>query len=226
MSIFANVNNILEEIKSSRSPMAKLVCVTKQRSLKEIEGAIEAGVKIIGENRVQEAERKFPLIENQVEKHFIGHLQKNKVQKALLWFEVIQSVESVDLGRKINQEAEKLNSQNLIRVPINIFLQVNICKDPKKYGFNEEELFDVLKELSVLPYLKIIGLMTILELTSDRNKTRLYFQNMKQLFEDCKKLELPNLELGHLSMGMSDDYAIALEEGATMIRVGRRIFEG
>lgn len=189
----------------------KLVVVTKNRSVKEIEKAISKGITCIGENRIQEAKEKFAKLTIPVEKHFIGHLQTNKVKQAIELFDWIESVDSIRLAQKINIEAEKQEKC------IPILLQVNIAEDPNKYGFTEQELPEILKTLHALPYLDIRGLMTIVPYEEDPEKTRPHFQKMKQLQKA--------LNLSELSMGMSNDYEIAIQEGATIVRIGSAIFE-
>lgn len=194
-----------------------IMAVTKSRSKEEILELMEKrGIKIIGENKLQEIEKKYDsklfleLKKRGVELHFIGHLQKNKVKKVVRLCECIQSVGSVELGKLIAKEAQAQQK----RMPI--FLEVNLSGEIQKCGFREEELKNSSQELQQCPYLIIRGLMTIGK-EGDSEKTR-------QIFRRCKELT-DSLDLQECSMGMSDDYPIAIEEGTTMLRLGRALFE-
>lgn len=185
-----------------------LVAVSKGRTIQEILYLFEQGISHIGENKIQEAENKIPFIPQHITKHFIGHLQSNKVKKAATLFDVIQSVDSVKLAEKINEECKKQ------RKKIKIMLQVNIGDEHRKYGFKEDAVLDAYNQIKTFGNLEIIGLMCIAPLHKDPQP---YFKQMKQLKQQLK--------LPHLSMGMSDDYNVAIEEGATMVRIGRKLFD-
>ena len=194
-----------------------IMAVTKDRSKEEILELIEKrGIKILGENKLQEIEKKYDqklfleLRKSGAELHFIGHLQKNKVKKVVRLCQCIQSVDSLKLGKLIAKEAEMQKKQ------MPIFLQVNLSGESRKYGFLEEGLWTAFEELRSLPQLTIRGLMTIGK-EKDSGKTREFFRRCKEL---TRKLGVPEC-----SMGMSDDYQIALEEGSTMLRLGRIFFE-
>lgn len=204
---------ISKNIKRIRSEIGQNVCliaVTKNRALTEINQAIQAGVTCIGENRIQEAAQKFPHLPL-IEKHFIGHLQTNKIKLAVELFDVIESVDSLRLAQKISEEAIKQNKT------MTIFLEINIAADPQKYGLTPAEALTISPQIQALPNLKLRGLMTIVPYFDDPEQTRPFFKSMKQL---QTKLNLPEL-----SMGMSNDYLIALKEGATIVRIGTVIFE-
>jgi PLP dependent protein len=211
MSLIAN----LEHIKSTLPPNVQLVVVTKNQSPETITSAIKAGAHIIAENRIQEASRKFPHIPAQStlphERHFIGHLQTNKTREAVQLFDMIQSVDSLRLARKINNESEKANKN------MPILLQVNIANDTNKYGLTAKELPSVLNAVQSLPHLELRGLMTIVPFHENPEKTRPYFSELRQL--------AITHNLKELSMGMSHDHTIAIQEGATMVRLGRALFE-
>ena len=188
----------------------KILAVTKNVELPQIIEAIEAGITDIGENRVQEAKRKFPEIKNKypnVKYHMIGHLQKNKVKEALELFDVIQSVDSLELAEEINKRARK---------PVDIFIEVNTSGEESKYGVDPEKAVELVRSASNLKNLKINGLMTIGPLTDDKEKVRSCFKLLRELKEKA------GVKL--LSMGMSDDYPLAIEEGSDIIRIGRTIF--
>ena len=191
--------------------MYKTMAVTKGRSLEEIHKVIkEHEIKIVGENRIQEASEKFPHLKG-IEKHFIGHLQTNKAHSAVELCDVIETVDSAKLAIAIDKEAEKLDKT------MPIFIQVNISREPQKRGIPEEELDKLIKTVRELHHLELRGLMTIAENTSDSEKIHAQFSRMKKL---TQKHNLPEL-----SMGMSEDYKIAIEEGATIVRLGRALFD-
>ncbi len=195
-----------------------LVVATKGRSPAQILEVIEAGIKIIGENYVQEAERKYKVIGKKVSWHLIGHLQKNKVKKALKIFDMIQTLDSIELAHLINKESYKINK----RMPV--LIEINIAKEPQKTGIFPEELEKFIKEVQELENLKLMGLMTMGALLSNPEDLRPYFKKTKELFERIKgKYALPDWK--YLSMGMSSSYKIAIQEGANMVRIGRAIFE-
>lgn len=225
MSIATNIGLIKKRLKElSQSPVT-LIAVTKNRSLAEIQAAIKAGITDIAENRVQEAAGKLPQLPNNITCHFIGHLQSNKIKKALQLFDVIQSVDSLELANNINTEASKISTLIKDKLPFPIFLQINIAEDPKKFGFKKAEIIKILPQIIALPYLNISGLMTIIENTPDITRQRQYFREMKELFDNLKKHPTLHNSLGFLSMGMSQDYESALLEGSNMTRLGSAIFE-
>lgn len=217
MSIQDNIQIIKQEL--TKYPRAKLVVVSKNRSLDEINQAIEAGAEIIAENRVQEAEKKFPLLPSSIKKHLIGHLQSNKVKKVIPLFDMIESVDSYELAEKINQECSE------IQKIMPILMQINISDDEHKFGFTESETMDMYKKIVQLPWLDLQGLMTIPKQTNSEEETKEYFKNLYQLFKkiaqspDCPK------NFREISMGMSSDWQIALQEGATIVRIGSFIFQ-
>lgn len=196
------------EIYSPFPEKVRLIAVTKGKNTTEIEKVLKMGIHDIGENRVQEAEEKLPFLTTSCTKHFIGHLQKNKVKTAVQLFDMIQSVDSWELAEKIDKEAGKL------RKKMPILVQVNITQDEKKHGLAPEEVENFLQKIKKLPNIEIQGLMTIASEKATKEELQLTFRCLAKL---CKKMK-------YLSMGMSDDYKIALQEGANMIRVGRKIF--
>lgn len=220
MSSLHNVVSNLKTIRKKISPSIKLVVVTKNRSLEEIQTTLSFGENIVGENRIQEAVRKFPLLPKTIEKHFIGHLQTNKAKQAVQLFDMIESVDSLKLAHALDKEAKNQNRT------LPILLQVNISNDPKKYGFRKEKVHEALTEIGRnCPALRVQGLMTIVFFENDIEKTRPYFKALRDLFENLKKKSIPSIKMNELSMGMSHDYPIAIEEGATIIRIGSAIFE-
>lgn len=191
-----------------------LLAATKYADAPQINQAIEAGITLIGENRVQDAQVKFPLL-LPVRKHFIGTLQKNKVKAAVRIFDCIESVDSLELASKINEESARISKKT------SIFLEVNIAQDPKKHGFHSSEIFEVLKVLLPLEFLNVEGLMTIVPYFENPEDARPFFRKMRELYDLCRK-KAPGIHV--LSMGMSHDFEMAILEGATEIRVGSLLF--
>ncbi|WP_048193030.1 YggS family pyridoxal phosphate-dependent enzyme [Methanococcoides methylutens] len=211
MTVDENVKTILKELGRT-----KLVSVTKTIDPDRINESIKAGATIIGENRVQEFEDKCDEI-LPCERHLIGHLQTNKVKKAVQHFDVIQSVDSLKLIQDIDKKAKDIDKVQ------KVFLQINIGNEPQKFGFGSDEIGQVLTEIHSLKNVDVKGLMCIPPYVSPE-QTRSYFKKMKALFDEMKQVDQDNIDIQELSMGMSNDYRIAIEEGATMVRVGSAIF--
>lgn len=216
--IAKNLKKINRQIlKNAIGTPPTLVAVTKTRSIKEINEAISLGIKSIGENRVQEAEIKFQKISKKVEKRLVGHLQSNKIKKAISLFDSIDSVGSYVLAQKISNHCqEKGKTQRIL-------IQINTSEEKTKSGFLLSEKKDILKCFS-LPNLQVDGLMTIGPLSKDQNKRKKAFQSLKDFFSIVNKIISPEKQIKELSMGMSDDFLLATKEGSTMIRVGTNIF--
>lgn len=206
--------NYLELLKTLPEGV-KLLAATKYADVEDMKAAIEAGVHIIGENRVQDAQAKFPHIKN-ISKHFIGHLQTNKVKEAVKLFDVIQSVDSARLAKKINEEAFKIGKI------MPIMIEINVSNDDAKFGLFESEIFKFVELIKKLKNLKLIGLMTIVAFHENPEDARVHFRQMKKLFDETKKID-PDLHF--LSMGMSHDYKVAVEEGSNLIRIGSYLFK-
>ena len=225
MSIAENVKLIKENIAAAaircgRDPKEiKLVAATKMNDASRVREAIAAGVDICGENRVQELSEKLaqgaydgcPL-------HFIGHLQKNKVKYIVGKVELIHSVDSVSLAQEINRRAAALGLTQ------DILLEVNIGAEENKSGFAPDELANALDEIAQFSSVRVLGLMAIPPICEISENNRVYFKRMKQLFIDIGQKKYDNVTMLHLSMGMSADYEVAVEEGANLVRVGTGIF--
>jgi len=214
-----NLEKVSENIQKALSLAGRkdnvlLVAVTKTVPPQKIFQAIEAGITIIGENRVQEAEEKFRVIGNRVRWHMVGHLQRNKVKKALPIFEMIQSIDSVQTAEEIEKRAQK---------PIDILIEVNSSGEDTKSGIEPEKFFHLVDHIRGLSKVTIRGVMTIGPFTDDLKKIRRAFRITKKLFDQLKERE-KELKIDYLSMGMSADYTLAIEEGSNMIRVGTAIF--
>ncbi|MEK7432534.1 MAG: YggS family pyridoxal phosphate-dependent enzyme [Cyanobacteriota bacterium] len=216
-SIKSSVESFLESTPNG----VTIVAVTKTVSIEMIKEAIHAGITNIGENKVQEAEEKFPeLYKYNLKWHLIGRLQTNKVKKALKIFDLIHSVDRIDLARFINSESEKINKVQ------DVLLQINTSLEESKAGFfpDDENLINLLKEISFMRNIKVKGLMTIGANTTDTLLVKESFFKLKVLKDKINDMNFFSEKLNILSMGMTNDYHLALEEGSNMIRVGRALF--
>ncbi|MEW5766435.1 MAG: YggS family pyridoxal phosphate-dependent enzyme [bacterium] len=221
----------LEEVKarifraaerSSRDPSRiKLVAVTKQVEVDTIREAISAGVTIIGESRVQEASRKYDQMGRAgLAWHLVGHLQTNKVKRALEIFNFIHSVDRLSLAEEIDRRARQEGKV----VPV--LIQVNVAAKESQFGLLEDQLFPLLSKIDGLEHLQIEGLMTIAPLTTDPEEARPYFRRLREIAEEVKHRTWKSIKMKYLSMGMSNDFEVAIEEGANMVRIGSAIFGG
>ena len=209
-----NINKILSELPEG----VELVGAAKTRSPEEILEAIEAGLEIFGQNYVQEAERAFEVIGGKAKWHMIGHLQSNKAKKAVKIFDMIETVDSLKLAKAIDKACH-----NIEKV-MPVLIEINSGEEPQKAGVMPEEVIPLIKDMSELKHIKIVGLMTMGPFSGDPEDARPYFQKTKRIFEEIKKMDLPGVEMRYLSMGMSNSYKVALEEGASLVRIGTKIF--
>jgi PLP dependent protein len=224
-----NIQRLRQEIFSvcrhiGRKPeKITLVAVTKTASLDQIREAVDCGITDIAENRIQEAKEKYPLLKDSPDLrfHLVGHLQTNKIKPALELFDLIHSVDSLRLAQQIEVAAAKSNQA------VEALIEVNVSGEETKFGIKPEEAADLLASIGKLKYLRVKGLMTIAPLAGSPDQIRSCFRNLRLLKEKVEKqISLPNVEMKYLSMGMTDDYRVALEEGSNMLRIGRAIFEG
>lgn len=219
-----HLNEVRENIqkaceKAGRSPQeVTLIAVSKTKPLFMLEEAYEAGARDFGENKVQEILEKHPKMPEDARFHMIGHLQRNKVKQVLPHVVLIHSVDSYRLAEQISQEAGKLG------ITAKILLEVNVAKEESKFGMMPEDVEEMAGQIAALPHLQIEGLMTIAPFVDDPEKNRPVFRKLYQLSVDIKKKNIDNVNMGVLSMGMTGDYQVAVEEGSTMIRVGTGIF--
>lgn len=219
----------LSQIRQTLPPTVRLIAVTKQISPERMRIAYEAGIRDFGENRIQEAEDKQEQLRDltDVTWHLIGHLQSNKAAKALELFSWIHSVDSLKLAQRLNQIAESSSEQPKICKP-KIFLQVKLLPDPNKFGWSAAELLADLPLLDQCTHLDIVGLMSIPPYGLDSSKTRSVFTQTRDLAEEIRQQtrqhNFRHIQMQELSMGMSDDYLLAIQAGATMIRLGRTLF--
>lgn len=196
-----------------------LVAVSKTKPLSDIEELISAGVTDFGENKVQELSEKYDNVSKPVNFHLIGHLQTNKVKQVIGKACLIHSVDSMHLAEKIEAEAAKKD------ITVNILLEVNVAEEESKFGLTCDMVLPLVKEISEkLPHVRIKGLMTIAPFVSDPEENRPVFRRLRQLSLDIKSKNIDNVDMETLSMGMTNDYKIAIEEGSTMVRVGTAIF--
>lgn len=196
-----------------------LIAVSKTKPVSMIEEAIDYGIKDFGENKVQEMCDKIEKIPNKLNWHLIGHLQRNKVKYIIDKAYLIHSVDSLRLAQQIDHEAKKKN------VISNILIEVNIAGEESKFGVSKEEVEVLLEEIKKLTNIHVKGLMTIAPFVEDAEENRVYFKEMYKLFVDMRQKNADNnIEMEVLSMGMTGDYQVAIEEGATMVRVGTGIF--
>lgn len=207
MSIKENIIKLEKEIPDN----VNILLATKTRSIEQIKQAIDTGITEFGENYVQEAEKKYQEIkqQHQITLYFIGHLQKNKINRALKIFDVI-NIDNFEIAQEINKRTNK---------KIKVTLEINIGNEPQKAGCKPDEVEDLIKRISKLENIELIGLMAMVPLSEDPEKTRPYFKQMKDIFD-----KVNNDQIKILSMGMTDDYKIAIQEGSNMIRVGSLIF--
>src|SRR5262245_28648009 len=195
---------------------ATLLAVTKGQPPEAVSKAIGLGIRLFGENKVQEAKAKIPLCAGSARWHMIGHLQTNKCRDAVELFEMVQSVDSLHVADELNRRAEQASK----RLPI--LLEVNLAGEASKFGYKPGQLTAELERLNALPRLEIHGLMTVPPWTADPEKVRPVFRQLRALKEHCE--QILGAPLAHLSMGMSGDFEVAIEEGATFIRIGTALF--
>jgi len=209
-----NVRRILSELPAG----VELVGAAKTRTTQEILQAIEGGLKIIGENYVQEALQAFKSIGKKVRWHFLGHLQVNKVKKAVEIFDMIETVDSFKIAKEIDKRCFSFGKV------MDVLIEINSGKETQKFGVLPDGAEELIKEISSFKSIKIMGLMTMGPRVGDPEAARPYFIETKKIFEKVKALDLKNVKMRYLSMGMSNSYSVAIEEGANMVRIGTEIF--
>jgi pyridoxal phosphate enzyme (YggS family) len=224
MSIAANLARVKERIaaaalRAGREPESvKLVGVTKTVDLPRVELAVQAGLEILGENYVQEAREKIQRFRGLVRWHFIGRLQSNKAKHAVQLFDLIHTVDSLRLAEELNRRA------GAIGLVIPVLIQANLAAESTKGGVRVEEVRTLIQRVAGLDHLRVRGLMTMPPYFDDPERARPYFRRLRELSEEIAALGLPGVEMVELSMGMSGDFEAAVEEGATLVRVGTAIF--
>jgi pyridoxal phosphate enzyme (YggS family) len=222
MDIAQNLMRVREQIAHAAAKAGSvadevaLVAITKTHPADKVREAIEAGQTLFGESRVQEARAKIPELPSNLRWHFVGHLQKNKIRHALPLFELIHGVDSLALAQDMNRIAEEEGMHP------RVLLEVNVTGEGSKFGFSSDKLREQMEELLALPRLSILGLMTIPPLAEEGEASRKYFVRLREL-RDRLQTDF-RVDLAQLSMGMTQDFSVAVEEGATLVRVGTAIF--
>jgi pyridoxal phosphate enzyme (YggS family) len=222
VNLLENLNSIQQRIRAAceragrATDSVTLLAVSKTHLPETIRAAADCGQLLFGENKIQEAKAKIPLCPGKCRWHFIGHLQSNKVRDAVELFEMIQSVDSLGLAQEINKRCE----QAARKMPV--LLEVNVAGEASKFGYQPGKLLSELKELNKLPRIEIHGLMTVPPFVTGPEKARPHFRRLRELKRQCE--EILGAPLPHLSMGMSGDYEVAIEEGATLVRIGTALF--
>jgi pyridoxal phosphate enzyme (YggS family) len=222
VDLAANLLQVHERIRAAcaradRDPASViLVAVTKNQPPEVVRAAAQLGLTLFGENRIQEAKAKIGLCPARLRWHFIGHLQSNKCRDAVHFFEMIQSVDSLALAQELNKWADK----SAKTMPV--LLEVNVAGEATKFGYAPDQLLAELDQINALPKLEIHGLMTLAPWTPEPEKVRPVFRRLRELKGQCERML--GASLAHLSMGMSSDYEVAIEEGATIVRLGTTLF--
>jgi pyridoxal phosphate enzyme (YggS family) len=214
MTIKENIKQLLDELPEG----VKLVGAAKTRTPDEIAEAVAGGIRIVGENYVQEAESAYSVIGDKVAWHFIGHLQRNKVKKAVALFDMIETVDSIEIAAEIDKRCEQINKT------MPVLIEINSGREAQKAGVYPENAEKLISDIAVLMNIRVEGLMTMGPFTGRAEELRACFRETKELFDHIKKSAIPNVEMRYLSMGMTDSYKIAIEEGANMVRIGSKIF--
>ena len=216
-SVEARIQSACERAGRSRDEVT-LICVTKTMPVEDLRQAYDAGERSFGENRVQEINDKFPQLPEDIQWHMIGHLQTNKVKYLMDKVVMIHSVDSVRLAKAISKEAVKA-----ARV-MDILIEINAAGEESKFGLDYDKVLSMIKEIAPLPGIRICGLMTVAPYTDDPETNRVFFRNLRELAVDIDRQSIDNVSMTVLSMGMTGDFEVAIEEGATHIRVGTAIF--
>jgi PLP dependent protein len=209
-----NVRALLAELPEN----VTLVAAAKSRTNEEILEAIAAGVKIIGENYIQEAQAAYKVIGRQVKWHFIGHLQKNKIKKAVEIFDLIETVDSLETAKEVDKRCGERGKS------LPVLIEVNSGREPQKFGLLPENVAALVTEIARFQHIRMEGLMTMGPESGDPEEARPYFLETRKVFDQIRALGLEGVSMNWLSMGMSHSYRVAIEEGANLVRIGTRIF--
>jgi PLP dependent protein len=223
------INKNLERIKNEISASAAkaqrnpkditIIGVSKKQSIETIENGIEAGVEFFGENYINEAVSKIEAINNNnISWHFIGHLQSNKAKFAVKYFDLIHSVDTLKLASEINKQASKINKVQ------DVLIQINISEEESKSGITSDEAYLLSEKISALDNIRLRGIMGMPPFSINPEEARIYFTRLREIKEYIDKQAIPSVTMEHLSMGMSQDFNVAIEEGSTMVRIGTKLF--
>ncbi len=218
MDTFDHIKRNAEELLQVLPPHVTLLAAAKTRTVGEVRAAYEAGIRFFGHNYVQEAQSMVTAADFKAEWHMIGHLQRNKAADAVELFNMIESLDSIRLANELEKRCAEQGKT------IEVLIEVNSGAEEDKTGALPQDVLPLVESVSALPRLRLAGLMTMGPLSGDAELARPYFIRTRQLFEQLKKSSLPNIEMRVLSMGMSGSYRVAVEEGATMIRIGSLLF--
>ena len=212
------IRDTIKEILSELPEGVRLVGAAKTRTPEEVMEAIDAGLELVGENYVQEAERAFEVVGHRARWHMIGHLQSNKAKKAVKIFDMIETVDSLKLARAIDRACGNIGKT------MDVLIEINSGEEPQKAGVMPADAVALVREIADLENIRIRGLMPMGPFSGDPENARPFFQKTREIFDTIKGLDIPAVEMSCLSMGMSNSYRVALQEGATMVRIGTRIF--
>jgi len=218
MEKYSHIGEKARQLLSELPDGVELVAAAKTRTAEELLEVIKAGIKIIGENYVQEAERVYATVGSRAKWHFIGSLQKNKVKKAVGLFDMIETVDSVDIAGEIDKRCRQIGKI------MPVLIEINSGREKQKSGVLPENAGPLAREISHLANIRVMGLMTMGPRLGNPEDSRPYFVEAKKVFDRIEKLGLPGIEMKYLSMGMSNSYKVALEEGANMVRIGSNLF--
>jgi len=219
-----NIQQIRARIKAAAERSGRhpedihLIAVSKNFSAEVVQEAVDNGIVLLGENRVQEAKSKIELVKGNVKWHLIGHLQTNKVKDAIRMFSMIQSLDSYHLAEEIQKRAEQAEKV------IEVLVQVNIGREATKYGIDPDDTENFIRKIALFQNIKVMGLMAIAPFKENPEDVRMYFRHLYNIFENIKQLSIKNVKMEYLSMGMTNDFEVAIEEGANMVRIGTGIF--
>jgi len=214
VSIKGNINKILSDLPEG----VELVAAAKARTPEEVLEAVQSRVRIVGENYVQEAEKAYESVGNKAKWHFIGHLQKNKVKKAVKIFDMIETVDSVEIAKEIDKKCQQIGKV------MPILIEVNSGEEEQKSGVSPRNAEQLIREVSSFKNINVMGLMTMGPRFGNPEDARPYFIKTRGIFDTIRRLNLPNVEMRYLSMGMTNSYQVAVEEGANIVRIGTRLF--
>jgi pyridoxal phosphate enzyme (YggS family) len=224
-TIVKNIRRLRERMaatceKAGRNPLdVKLVAVSKNTEARLVNKAIAAGISDIGESKIQEIRLKYDELVKPIDIHLIGHVQRNKIKFFIGKVALIHSIDSFEIAAEVSESAKKIDKIQ------NALLQLNLLGDDEKYGITPKDMLETAKKIGELENIRVRGLMAMAPKTTDNNKIRRVFAELKEIFENLKARNLPNIDMTIISAGMTNDYEIAIEEGSTMVRVGREIFD-
>lgn len=218
MTPLQDLSHRASELIASLSPHVTLVAAAKTRTIEEIRTVVDAGVRVIGHNYVQEAEAMMTTLDRKIECHMIGHLQRKKAAKAVEVFDAVESLDSLSLAEALEKRCERMGKV------LPVLIELNSGEESEKTGVPIREVFELAKGLGAFPHLRLVGLMTMGPMVSTPEDIRPFFRLAKECFDTLKTQDIPGSQIEQLSMGMSDTFRVAIEEGATWIRVGTALF--